>query len=54
MVIDVDTRKVEKRELNETKAKIMAALEMKSEGSEVQSLISNFTADQTQKNFDLR
>lgn len=35
MVIDVDTRKVEKRELNETKAKIMAALEAKAEVSEV-------------------
>lgn len=54
MLIDVDTRKVEKRELNETKAKIMVALDAKSEASDLQGMTSNFIADQTQKNFDLR
>jgi len=35
MVIDVDNRKIEKREMGETKAKIMAALESKAEVHEI-------------------
>ena len=35
MVIDVDTRKVEKRKMGDMKAKLMAALESKADVSEI-------------------
>ena len=42
---EYDNRKVDKKELNETKIKIMAALDMKAENSGIQSSLSAISGE---------
>ncbi|CDW81229.1 UNKNOWN [Stylonychia lemnae] len=54
IIADIEQRKGEKRELNDFKQKVVQQIELKSDQSDVSNQISKFTAEQTQKQFDLR
>jgi len=51
---ELDVRKADKRDSLDTKQRLNGALDQKIDKNEVHSLLSDFTADITQKQFTLR
>ncbi len=54
MLNDIENRKVDKRESQEQKVKVLTALDLKVDAVEVQRIISNLQSDLTQKILEFR